>query len=126
VEVLMRLGLVIGLLSLGIVGLRAVVERRRVIGVLRALGYRRRSVLVGLVAEATLTATLGTLIGFATGAVMGYLFLLEFVEDTPYGIDGPSMGTALGLLYVAVVLVSLGPAWQASHQPPAEAVRYVE
>jgi hypothetical protein len=126
VEVLMRMGLVIGVLTLGILGLRAVVERRRMIGVLRSLGYRRREVMAGLMAEAWITATIGVVVGFAAGAVMGYLFLRQFAEGTPYGMDGGSIGTALGLLYAAVIVVTIGPAWRASRLPPAEAVRLTE
>src|SRR5207245_761859 len=58
-RVLMGIGLLVGVLSLGILALRAVVERRRTIGVLRALGYRPAQVLVGVVSEALITATGG-------------------------------------------------------------------
>jgi putative ABC transport system permease protein len=126
VEVLMRLGLVVGILSLGIIGLRTVVERRRVIGVLRAIGYRRRGVMAGLMVEAGMTATIGVAVGFVAGAIMGGLFIRQFFEGTPFGLDGASIGTALALVYSAVVLVTLGPAWRASRLPPAEAVRHTE
>lgn len=126
VEVLMRLGLVVGILSLGIVGLRTVVERRRAIGVLRAIGYRRRGVMAGLIVEAGMTASIGVAVGFVAGAIMGALFIRQFFEGTPYGLDGASIGTALALVYSAVVLVTLGPAWRASRLPPAEAVRHTE
>jgi putative ABC transport system permease protein len=126
VDVLMRLGLLVGILSLGILGLRAVVERRHAIGVMRALGYRRRGVMAGLMTEAVLTASIGVVVGVAAGTVMGYLFLLQFAEGNPFGLDGPSMFTALGLVYGSVVLVTLWPAWRASRLPPAEAVRYSE
>jgi putative ABC transport system permease protein len=126
VDVLMRLGLVVGILSLGILGLRAVVERRHAIGVMRALGYRRRGVMAGLMTEALVTASIGVVVGMAAGIVMAYLFLLQFAEGNPFGLDGPSMITALALVYGSVVLVTLGPAWRASRLPPAEAVRYSE
>lgn len=126
VEVLMRLGLVVGILSLGIIGLRTVVERRRVIGVLRAIGYRRRGVMAGLMVEAGMTASIGVAVGFVAGAIMGALFIRQFFEDTPFGLDGASIGTALALVYSAVILVTLGPAWRASRLPPAEAVRHSE
>jgi putative ABC transport system permease protein len=126
VDVLMRLGLLVGILSLGILGLRAVVERRHSIGVMRALGYRRRGVMAGLMTEAVLTASIGVVVGVAAGTVMGYLFLLQFAEGNPFGLDGPSMFTALGLVYGSVFLVTLWPAWRASRLPPAEAVRYTE
>src|SRR5207247_2222776 len=74
IDVLMRMGLVVGILSLGIVALRIVVERRHVIGVLRAIGYKKLQVLYGLMAEATVTATIGAVVGIAVGVIMGYLF----------------------------------------------------
>ncbi|MBI4260066.1 MAG: FtsX-like permease family protein [Actinobacteria bacterium] len=126
VDVLMRMGLVVGILSMGIVALRAVVERRHVIGVLRAIGYRRRKVMAGLLTEAGVTASIGVVVGVTVGVVMGYIFFREYAEGTPFGIDGPSLWGALGLVYGAVALVSLGPAYRASRLPPAEAVRYSE
>jgi FtsX-like permease family len=126
VDVLLRLGLVVGIASLGILGLRAVVERRHVIGVMRAIGYRRRGVMAGLMTEALVTTSIGVAVGFVAGAVMGYLFFRQFAEGNPFGIDAASLGSALALVYGAAFLVTLGPAWRASRLPPAEAVRYSE
>jgi putative ABC transport system permease protein len=126
IDVLMRMGLVVGILSLGIVAFRIVTERRHVIGVLRALGYKRRSVMVGLMAEATVTATIGAVVGIVVGVTMGYLFYQQQDSKPGFGIDLASIGGVLGLIYIAVLLVTLGPAWRASRLPPAEAVRYTE
>jgi putative ABC transport system permease protein len=126
IDILMRMGLIVGILSLGILGLRAVVERRHVIGVLRAMGYRRRGIMAGLVAEAGVTATLGVVVGVVTGLVMGFLFIREQAGTSAFGVDGASLGGVLLLVYVAVLLVTLWPAWRASRLPPAEAVRYSE
>jgi ABC-type lipoprotein release transport system permease subunit len=126
IDVLMRMGLVVGILSLGIVAFRIVTERRHVIGVLRALGYKRRSVMVGLMAEATVTATIGAVVGIVVGVTMGYLFYRQQDSQPGFGIDLASIGGVLGLIYIAVLLVTLGPAWRASRLPPAEAVRYTE
>jgi ABC-type lipoprotein release transport system permease subunit len=57
---------------------------------------------------------------------MGYLFLPQFAEGKRFGLDGPSMFTALGLVYGSVLVVTLWPAWRASRLLPAEAVRYSE
>ena len=126
IDVLMRMGLVVGILSLGIVALRIVVERRHVIGVLRALGYKKLHVLSGLMAEATVTATIGAVVGLAVGVIMGYVFYRQQDSQPGFGIDFASIGGVLGLIYAAVLLVTLGPAWRASRLPPAEAVRYTE
>jgi putative ABC transport system permease protein len=45
IRLLMGIGLLVGVLSLGILALRAVIERRRSIGMLRALGYRPGQIL---------------------------------------------------------------------------------
>ncbi|MER3404880.1 MAG: hypothetical protein C4289_06710, partial [Chloroflexota bacterium] len=64
------LGLIAGVASLGIVGLRAVVERRQHIGVLRALGYRRWMVQVAFLIEFGLIAAVGALIGTGVGVYL--------------------------------------------------------
>ena len=126
IDVLMRMGLIIGILSLGIVALRVVTERRHVIGVLRAVGYKRRQVMAGLMTESAVTASIGVFVGMVVGIVMGYLFYRQQDSQPGFGIDWASLGGILGIVYIAVLLVTLGPAWRASQLPPAEAVRYSE
>ena len=126
IEVLMRMGLVVGILSLGIVALRIVTERRHVIGVLRAVGYKRVHVMLGLMTEAAVTTTIGAVVGIVVGVSMGYLFYRQSDSQPGFGIDLASIGGVLGLIYLAVLFVTLGPAWRASRLPPAEAVRYTE
>jgi putative ABC transport system permease protein len=103
-----------------------VVERRHVIGVLRAIGFRKKGVMVGLLAEAGVTATLGVVVGVVTGMVMGFLFIRQQSGSPDFGVDLANLGAILALVYIAVVLVTIGPAWRASRLPPAEAVRYTE
>lgn len=126
IDVLMRMGLIVGVLSLGILALRAIIERRHLIGVMRAIGYHKRSVLFGLLLEAAAGATLGLVVGAASGIAMGYIFYAKFFASGVFGVDWGSLWNSAVLIYVAVFLVTLGPAWRASRLPPAEAVRYVE
>ena len=62
------LGLLVGIAGLSVVMVRAVRERRRTIGVLRALGFRAQTVQRAFMAEATLVAVEGVI----TGAVLGF------------------------------------------------------
>ena len=126
IDILMRMGLVVGILSLGILGLRAIIERRHLIGVLRAMGFFRRTVMSGLLVEAFSTTILGVLVGCITGLVMGYIFYLSFFSRSTFGLEPDDLRSAIVLVFVAVFLVTLGPAWRASRLPPAEAVRYTE
>jgi len=122
----MRMGMVIGILSLAILALRAVVQRRRSIGVLRALGYRRGEVIAGVVTEATLTTTCGVVVGTATGLAIGYLYLNGTIAATPFGFDIVSLVGTLALMYAAVLLATVGPALAAARTPPAQALRLQE
>lgn len=124
IDVLMRMGLVVGLLSLGIIGLRIIVERRHVIGVLRALGYKRRTIMSGLVAEAVTTAAIGAFVGIIVGLTMGYLFYRQDENQSGFGVDLIALAGVLALVFVGVLLLTVVPAWRAARLPPAEAVRY--
>ena len=68
----MALGLLVGIAALGIVSTRAVVERRQQIGVLRAIGYRRRMVLLSFLIESSFVSLLGTLLGATLGIILAW------------------------------------------------------
>jgi hypothetical protein len=124
IDVLMRMGLAVGILGLGIVAMRAGTERRPVIGILRAIGYKRRSIILGLLSESVISATIGAGVGIVAGISMGYMFYRQSDSRPGFGVDLASIGGVLGLIYLAVLLVTLGPAWRASRLPPADAVRH--
>jgi putative ABC transport system permease protein len=123
----MRMGIVIGILSLAILALRAVVQRRRSIGVLRALGSRRDEVVAGVVTEAIVTTTCAALIGTVTGMAAGYLYLKDTTAvASRFGLDVSSLAGTLALIYAAVLLASVAPALAAARTPPAQALRLQE
>jgi len=122
-RVLMGIGLLVGVLSLGILALRAVVERRRTIGVLRALGYRPAQVLVGIVSEALITATCGALVGIGVGALIGVTFYKVLLPSAAVVIDSSSLALTVGLVFLAVLVVTIPPALRAARLPVVEALR---
>ena len=63
----MGVGLLAGVAALGTLSTRAVVERRRQIGVLRALGFSARAVGGGLLVESAVVALLGAALGVGVG-----------------------------------------------------------
>jgi putative ABC transport system permease protein len=125
-ELLMSMGVGIGVASLGILALRAVIERRRAIGLLRALGYRRGAILAGMLLEALLTATSGVVVGLLVGAVIGRMLVTSELPDAPLRFDYGLLATTIGVIYVVVLLVTPMPALRASQLAPAEALRLVE
>ena len=122
-DVLLHMGLLLGVVALAMIGIRAAVERRRVIGILRALGYQPPRLLVGMVAEATLTATIGVAAGVGAGAVVGYFLIPSAAPDATFGVDLPRLGIALAIVYATVVLVTWPLASRAARMAPTEAIR---
>jgi putative ABC transport system permease protein len=129
VYLLFGMGLLIGVASLGILSIRAVVERRRSTGVLRAIGYSRPVIVGGMLVEAALTATCGLVVGLGAGLVGGYLWARELAGVVPGGSVGLDTSALVGMVafvYGAVLLVTIGPAAQASRVVPAEALRLLD
>ena len=93
-------------------------ERRRELGVLRAIGFRPRQLIPMVLSEAALLAFLGALIG------LGALLLLMAGRGLAVGVEGIQVGlvlTPLGLVsgligtILAALLAALLPALAASH-----------
>jgi hypothetical protein len=122
-RLVMGIGLLVGVLSLGILALRAVVERRRSIGMLRALGYRPDQVLGGILSEGLITATCGALVGIGVGVLMAALVLNVFRPGASVEIDASLLALIVGFIYLAVLAVTIPPALRASRLPPVEALR---
>ena len=122
---LMRVGLLVGVFSLGTIALRAVVERRRAIGVLRAIGFAPQQVLLGIVLETVLTATAGVAVGVGCAYAIGSATLVGGNITAAFVPDPGTLWTAIGLVYAAVLVVTVLPAIRAAGLRPAEALRTV-
>jgi putative ABC transport system permease protein len=123
IRLVMGIGLLVGVLSLGILALRAVIERRRTIGMLRALGFRPGQVLTGMISESLITATCGALVGIGVGVPISVVMTNGYLPGARLEIDGSSLALIVGLLYLAVLAVSIPPALRAARLPAVEALR---
>ena len=106
--------------------LMSTAERRGEIGLMRAVGIHRESVLRLLLVEASLLGAIG---GFA-GAVLSGLAALALWAVTPVGLDVILVSRNVGYLFggfvfgIVVALVSGAyPAWKAAKERPVEALR---
>lgn len=120
---LMRVGLLVGILGLGAVALRAVIERRRAIGVLRAIGFQPPQVLTGMLIETALIASAGLAVGLAVAYGLGGPLFSKLSPNTNFRLDGGGFFLTVGLVYAAVLLVTFLPALRAARLRPAEALR---
>ena len=125
-QIFIGIGLAAGLAALGVIAVRAVVERRGQIGVLRSLGFRSRMVGVQMLLEMGFIALLGVLLGTVLAIVLAWRL---FAEDTfgpgvsMYVPWGTVIAFAAGAMGAALLLTYL-PARQAANTPIAEALRY--
>jgi putative ABC transport system permease protein len=123
----MSLGLVIGIAALGVISTRAVVERRHEIGILRAIGFRRSSVQAAFLLESSIVALLGIIIGTVLALASSYQVLdslKDSVEGLEFQMPWVELAVIAGVAWVASMLMTIIPAWQASKIYPAEALRY--
>jgi len=107
--------------------LMAVLERTREIGVLRALGWRRRQVLMMILQEALLLGTLGSVVGFLFSFVLVQLINLSPLWGIMSTVVRWTPGAFVNAFAIAVALGILGglyPAFRATRLQPVEALRY--
>jgi putative ABC transport system permease protein len=119
--------LVVGGLLVFVTVTGSVAERRREIGVLRAVGYRRSHILRILGVEIALVSAIGGLLGWCLGVAAGSLAARYFAEGAvvPVSLD-PTVGAiAVGGSVLLGALGALYPALAASRLDPTEALRNV-
>ena len=125
----MGLGLVVGVAALGVISARAAVERRQQIGVLRAIGFRRRMVQGTLLLESSFVALTAIVVGTGLGLLLASNIISDSRRQPSW--DNLTMVVPwanLAVIFLVVIAVALGatlaPALRASRTRPAEALRY--
>jgi putative ABC transport system permease protein len=116
----------IGIAALGVITIRAVVERRQQIGVLRAIGFQREMVQKVFLMESLFIAGLGTVIGYGLALTFSYNLYRQVAADQ--GLLFLPPWTTLAVIGAAIFVASLLTAWlparATSQVVIAEALRY--
>ena len=116
-----------GVAGLGVVMVRAVRERRRTVGVLRALGFPARVVRRAFLLESGFVALEGILLGTALSLVTSYLLFRNDDDLQGAGTPFPIPWLSISLLVAATAAASLAatawPAQKAARTDPAVALR---
>jgi putative ABC transport system permease protein len=116
------ISLVVGGIVIANIMLVSVVERTREIGIRRAMGARRRDILLQFLTEAMLLGGFGGLLGVALGVAVASSLAAVFSLPT---LVRPALVVAgLGLAVLTGVLSGFFPARRAAQMPPVEALGY--
>ncbi|MEK6985109.1 MAG: ABC transporter permease [Candidatus Thermoplasmatota archaeon] len=127
-KLFLGLSLLVGVLSLGIITSRSVLERRQEIGMLRALGYTSRQVRRVFFTEVTFTVLLGSAVGIATSILVtfGLWFAIIRERNFPYVVPWSELGLLVLVSYVVAIAACWAPIGRTGKVAPAEALRYLE
>ena len=115
------ISLLVGAIGILNVMLASVSERRREVGIHRALGARRRQVILLFLSEAVLLAVLGGVGGLLAGAVLS--IAAAHLAGFPAVLSAAGVTAGLATSFAVGVAAGLYPAVRASWMEPMDAIR---
>jgi putative ABC transport system permease protein len=116
------LSVVIGGIVMMNIMLVAVSERTREIGIAKAIGARRRDILLQFLMEAATLSGGGGILGVVLGAAVAWL--VQAVSPLPTRVAGWSVGASLTMALTVGILSGLYPARRAASLSPVLALRH--
>ncbi|MHA1331885.1 MAG: ABC transporter permease, partial [Candidatus Hodarchaeales archaeon] len=122
-QIYVSFGLVVGAVGMAVIAVRNVAERKREIGMMRALGFSKGQVIISVLLELVVLGIIGLFIGVTNGLVIN----LGFSNLMGSSIVIPVQTITVYLAFIIAVAFISGaiPGWTASRIPPSEALRYV-
>ena len=119
---LVSISLVVGGIVIMNIMLVSVMERTREIGVRKALGARRRDILLQVLIESTTLATVGAGLGVLAG--LGIAWAIASASPLPAAVAPHWIALGVGMGVTVGVVAGVYPAARASRLDPVDALRY--
>ena len=116
------ISLLVGGIGIMNIMLASVSERTREIGIRRALGARRRDIIVQFLSETVMLTLAGGVLGIGLGSLIPYLITRFFYMPTV--ITGTSLILSFGISGAIGVAFGLYPAYRAAWLDPIESLRH--
>ncbi|MAB81271.1 MAG: hypothetical protein CMJ89_18140 [Planctomycetes bacterium] len=116
------ISLLVGGIGIMNVMLATVTERTREIGIRRALGAKRRHIVMQFLVETVCLSVGGGLVGVAVGLLIPYI--VQEAADMPTIVTPTAPILAFGISAGVGVLFGIYPAWRAADMDPVEALRH--
>ena len=116
------ISLLVGGIGVMNIMLVSVTERTREIGLKKALGARKRTILGQFLTEASMLSSIGGLLGIVAGIILAKV--ISAIAAIPVAISPPAILVAVLFSMVVGILFGLLPSVKASNLNPIDALRY--
>lgn len=117
------LGLFIGGLGMMIIAVRSVSERKREIGMMRSIGFSRKSIVNGVLIEMFVISILSLIVGIGIAVIFSENFASSLFGVKALYPMNLILSYVFGLLGIAIISGAI-PGYNASKVAPSEALRY--
>ena len=116
------ISLIVGGIGIMNIMLATVSERTREIGIRRALGAKKRDIIIQFLSETLILTLSGGLLGIALGSLLP--MLVTHFGRMPTIITGSSLLLAFGISGAVGIIFGMFPAYRAANMDPIESLRH--
>jgi putative ABC transport system permease protein len=116
------ISLIVGGIGIMNIMLATVSERTREIGIRRALGAKKRDIIIQFLSETLILTFTGGILGIISGSLLP--LLVEYFGNMPTVVTGESLVLSFGISGLVGVVFGLYPAYRAANMDPIESLRH--